>query len=118
MLRSDGFEMFRCAESTLLEFGGLKFEEQGPGLTCSRESFQLDPTLVIHERDRFDDFVAVLRTNLYPLGEGVGGLCFIAISENGQVYLLMQELMLIGRNMEEGLESLLLGRLGEPIQVR
>lgn len=118
LLRSDGLEMFPSAENALLEFGGLKFDEQGPGLTCSREPFELDPTLVIHESDRFDDFAAVLDTNLYPLGEAEGGLCFVVIGENGRVYLLMQdEAMLVGLNVEDGLESLLVGRLGERIRL-
>jgi hypothetical protein len=114
---SDGVDMFPGAEKALLEFGGLKLDEQGPGVTCSREPFNLDPTLAMYEHDRFEDFISALNTNLYPLGEAVGGSCFIAIAENGNVYLLMQELMLIGQSMEEGLESLLIGRLGERIDV-
>ena len=69
----------------------------------------------MYESDRFADFVAVLNTKLYPLGEAVGGMCFIVISENEHVYLMMQEIMLIGRNINEGLESLLIGVLGEKI---
>lgn len=118
LLRSDGLEMFPSAESALLEFGGLKFDEQGPGVTCARSPFALDPTLLIHESDRFEDFVSVLNTNLYPLGEADGGLCFVVIGENGHIYLLEQdEVMLIGRDMEDGLESLLIGRLGETIRL-
>ena len=118
LLRSDGLQMFPSAESALLEFGGLKFDEQGPGVTCSREPFELDPTLAIYEGDSLGDFVPVLDTNLYPLGEAEGGLCFVVIGENGRVYLLMQdEAMLVGLNMEDGLESLLVGRRGETIRL-
>ena len=118
LLGSDGLEMFPSAEIALLEFGGLKFDEQGPGVTCSREPFELDPTLAIYESDRFDDFVAVLDTKLFPLGEAEGGLCFVVIGENGRVYLLMQDVMLVGLNVEDGLESLLVGRLGETIRLQ
>src|SRR5687767_13564492 len=74
LLRSDGFEMFPCAEKALLEFGGLKISEQGPGITCSREPFEVDPSLVMYERDRLNEFVPALNTRLYPLGEAVGGM--------------------------------------------
>jgi len=33
--------MFPSAEKALLEFGGLKIDQQGPGVSCSREPFEL-----------------------------------------------------------------------------
>ena len=79
------------------------------GLTCAREPFTLDPTLAASESDRFRDFVAVLNTNLYPLGEAVGGHYFLTIGENARVYLLVQDVILLGDNIDEALENLILG---------
>lgn len=109
LLRSDGFEMFPSAERALLEFGGLKIDQQGTGQTCARESFALDPTVALYENDRFGDFVAVLNTRLYPLGEAVGGHYFLTIGENERVYLLMQNVELLGNNIDEALENLIVG---------
>lgn len=109
LLRSDGFTMFASAEKALLEFGGLKSLEQGPGVTCSREPFEINPTLAIYEADRFEAFSALVNTQLYPLGEAVGSMCFLAIGEDGRVYMLMENIRLLANNIDEAMESLLVG---------
>lgn len=106
---SDGFEMFPKAETALLEFGGLQFNQEGAGITCARESFSILPTLAIGEAKRFAIFSDHLRTKLYPLGEAVGGHCFLAISEDGRVFLIMEEILIIGQDIEEALKNLILG---------
>ena len=78
LLRSDAFTMFASAEKALLEFGGLKSEEQGAGVTCSREPFEIDPTLAMYESDRLEEFSTLVNTRLYPLGEAVG-VCAISL---------------------------------------
>ena len=112
---SDGLEMFPRAETVLLEFGGLRIDQQGPGVTCARESFTFDPTAAVYEGDRFSDFSTMLRTKLYPLGEASGGHCFWAIGENGDIYLLMNDLILLGNTIEDALEKLLIGIAGKEI---
>jgi hypothetical protein len=107
---SDGFEMFPNAESFLLEFGGLSIDQHGPGESFAREPFTFDPTLAAYESDRFSDFSARLNTRLYPVGEAIGGHYFLAIGENEHVYLLMNDLQLLGNNADEALENLLIGR--------
>lgn len=62
LMLSDGVEMFSSAESVLLEFGGLRIDQQGPGVSCAREPFTFDPTSAVYEGDRFSDFSTVLRT--------------------------------------------------------
>lgn len=106
---SDNFEMFATAERALSEFGGLFVNQEGPGETCSREPFRIDPTLAIHEADRFAEFADFLKMKLYPLGEAFGGHGFLAIAENGQVVLLMQDIQSLGESIEEALEHLVLG---------
>ena len=115
-MHSDEVEMFPSAERVLLEFGGLRIDQQSPGVSCARESFTFDPTSAVHEGDRFSHFSTVLRTRLYPLGEASGGYYFWAIGENGDVYLLMNDLRLLGTSIEAALEKLLLGLEAEKIE--
>lgn len=109
LMDSDGFEMFPSAERVLLEFGGLNVDQEGPGETCSVESFTLDPTLAAYEGDRFRELSSSINRRLYPLGEASNGHRFLAISENDSIYLLMTDLNLLGKNIDEALERLLRG---------
>ena len=108
-LSSDGFESFPEAERVLSEFGGLNVHQDAAGVNCAREPFRLEPTLAAGESDRFGEFAEFLKTTLYPLGEASGGHYFLAIGESGQVFLLMEDLRLLGQNIEEALEKLILG---------
>ena len=57
-----------------------------------------------------------LTGRLYPLGEAEGGLCFLAIGENDRVYILMMsEIRLLGGNIDEALEALLIGIQSSPV---
>src|SRR5262245_31446767 len=103
---SDNFEMFESAERILLEFGGLSVNQRGPGQTCAREPFTIDPTIGAYEIDRFTQFSTLLETRLYPLGEAAGGYYFLAVGENNHVYLLMEDIKLLGETMDEALENL------------
>src|SRR5689334_7761788 len=67
------FDMFHSAERVLLEFGGLIVNQQGPGETCAREPFEIDPTLAGYEGDRFNELSTEVNTKLYPLGEVANG---------------------------------------------
>ena len=109
LMASDKFEMFPSAKRALLEFGGLSIDQRGPGVTCAREPFVFDPLLVSGESDRFDEFVGLLKTRLYPLGEAVGGHCFWALGENEHAYLIMEDVRLLGRSLDEALENLIVG---------
>ena len=104
------FEMFPSAERVLLEFGGLKVREQGPGETCAREPFDVDPLQAGYEQDMFSDYSATVNTRLYPLGEVAGGLGYWAIGDNDHIYLLIHTIQLLGQNIDEALENLIIGR--------
>ena len=104
------FDMFHTAERVLLEFGGLIIDQHGPGETCAREPFEIDPTLAAYEGDRFNELSTVVNTRLYPLGEVANGTSFWAIGDNEHVYILMNEIQLLGKNIDEALESLIIGR--------
>ena len=114
-LSSDGFEIFPEAERVLSEFGGLNVHQDAPGVNCAREPFRVAPTLAAGESDRFGEFAEYLKTTLYPLGEASGGHYFLAIGKNGQVFLLMQDIRLLGQNIEEALEKLILGIQSEEL---
>ena len=113
LLASDGIEIFPSAERALLEFGGLEFHEQGPGESRSREPFTLDPTLCLYESDRFSELSPQVNTRLYPLGEAEGGLCFLAVGENGRIYFVMQDIELLAEDIDQALEKLIRGLLFE-----
>lgn len=115
LMLSDGVEMFSSAERILLEFGGLRIDQHSSGVLCACEPFTFDPTLAVYEGDRFSDFSIVLGTRLYPLGEASGGSYFWTIAENGAVYLLMNDLRLLGTTIEAALEKLLTGLEAEKI---
>lgn len=109
LLLSDGFEMFESAEKVLLEFGGLSVDQEGAGETIARESFTLDPALAASEGDRFSDLSSRVNTRLYPLGEAFGGHSFLAVGENSHIYLLMNDIKLLGKSIDEALERLIIG---------
>src|SRR5688572_19047481 len=96
LMDSDGFDLFPIAER-VLEFGGLSIDQRGPGKSCAREPFTFDPALAIYEGDRFSDFSNLLKTRLYPLGEASGRHYFWAVGENHHVYLLMNDVRLLGK---------------------
>ena len=108
--------MFPSAESVLFEFGGLKVDQRGLGETCAREPFEVDPTLAAYEGDRFSEFSPLVSTNLYPLGEAFSGNYFWAIGEDDHVYILMDDIQLLGKNIDEALENLIVGRMPQRIE--
>lgn len=104
------FEMFPTAEKILLEFGGLAVDESGSGETCAQESFVIDPTLAAYDEELFRYFSSLVKTRLYPLGEVDNGHNYWAIGENEYVYLLMNDVQLLGKTIADALENLIIGR--------
>lgn len=100
--------MHEAAESFLREFGGLDVWLSGPGISCARASFELDPSLAQGEGDRFAEWSASIGRHLYPLGELDHGRFFLAIDEFREIYLVETWLASYGR-MPEALENLVLG---------
>lgn len=109
------FHMFPSAERVLLEFGGLIVDQRGLGETCAREPFEVDPTLAAYEGDRFSELSPLVNTSLYPLGEAFSGNYYWAIGEDDQLYILMDDIRLLGKNTDEALENLILGRMPQKI---
>lgn len=110
-----GFRMSSVAERVLEEFGGIRVESQGPGLECARGGFNLDPELVSGEEDRFGDFRDQVESDLFPLGEAYNGHAFLAIDGTGRVFLLGDTIQLLGTNIYDALDAILVGRLPREI---
>ena len=87
LLRS-GFPVHRAAEEFLAEFGGLSFDDMGPGVSRAREALVFDPLLAIGEEDRFAAWGKRIDRELCPIGELDGGRFFLAIDEDGMIYLV------------------------------
>ena len=51
-----------------------------------------------------------MNTRLYPLGEVDNGHNYWAIGANDRVYLLMNDIQLLGKNIDQALENLIIGR--------
>lgn len=109
------FHMFQSAERVLLEFGGLTVDQSDLGETCAREPFQVDPTLAAYEGDRFSEFSPLVSTQLYPLGEAFNASYYWAIGEDDQLYILWDDIHLLGKNIDEALENLIIGRMPQKI---
>jgi hypothetical protein len=114
ILSRDGFRIFPAAEEVLREFGGISIQQRGPGLTAARESFAFDPTAARLEDDRFAAFNGQAGSALYPLGEHGQG--FLAIAEDGRVFVLMDEMVQLGRTIDDALEAMIQGLRGTPVE--
>lgn len=59
-----------------------------------------------YEGDRFSEFSPLVRTGLYPLGEAFSGNYYWTIGADDQVYILMDDIQLLGKSTDEALENL------------
>ena len=109
MFERTGLSMHEAAETFLREFGGLIVDIGGPGISCAREPFELDPELTWDcEEDRFLDWSETIGRRLFPLGELDHRRFFLAIDEVSEIYLVETWVASFGR-MPEALENLILG---------
>lgn len=109
LVRNGRFRIFPAARQALTRFGGLKVHVCGPGVDQARIAFILDPLRATDAEPIFERYSALLGTQLFPLGEA-GDQAFLAIAQNGAVYLLFEGALLIGNTVEAALESLIDGR--------
>lgn len=109
------FVLSPVAREVLLELGGLRFQQDGPGEEVALGSFYFDPTVAEGESDRFANFESTIGARLCPVGEAHDRYTYMAVAEDGRVMCLMDDGWIIGKNIEEALSSLILGRIGEPV---
>jgi len=108
VLDGEGFAIHEAARKFLSEFGGIFVDVQGSGISCARVPFELDPTLCSGESDRFSDWGRRLGRALYPIGELDYGQFFLAIDEDGVLFIVSD---VVGRLdlREKGLDMLIRG---------
>lgn len=99
MFEAVGLAMHDAAEAFLQEFGGLTVNVSGPGISCARTPFELNPELAWGE---------AIGRHLYPLGELDHGRFFLGIDEVGVIYLVETWVASFGP-MPDAMESLVLG---------
>lgn len=80
----------------------------GSGITCAREPFEFDPELAVGEEDRFAELSELFGRRFFPLGETGQGEFFLAIDEEGVVYLLAAWALRVGAG-DSALEHLVTG---------
>ena len=110
------FVISQAARRALGEFGRLKFDERGPGIDFAREPFVIDALLADGEEDRFQRNGDAIGVALFPLGEDANGTGFLAIDDSGRVFAVGDgPLLLIGNDIREALDNLVLGRKSKEI---
>ena len=108
MFEAVGLAMHDAADAFLQEFGGLTVNVSGPGISCARTPFALDPELTWGEGDRFVEWGEAIGRHLYPLGELDHGRFFLGIDEAGVIYLVETWVASFGP-MPHSMEHLVLG---------
>lgn len=63
-----GLSWHEAAEGFLAEFGGLSVDVSGPGVSCAREPFEIDPELAVGEEGRFEDLSERFGRRFLPSG--------------------------------------------------
>ncbi len=109
--------MHDAAEAFLREFGGLTVDVSGPGITCARTPFELDPERARGEEDRFLEWGVSIGRRLFPLGELDQGRFFLAIDEVDEIYLVETWIARFGP-VPQALENLVLGVAPRRIEER
>lgn len=103
-----GLVMHEAAANFLSEFGGLKVGHRGPGVTSSREAFDLDPALVVGEEDRFIEWGQEIGRRLFPVGGLDHDRYFLGIDEHAELYVIELFVATFDK-MPTGLNNLVLG---------
>ncbi|WP_079195286.1 SUKH-3 domain-containing protein [Streptomyces acidiscabies] len=111
-----GFPMHVAAKEFLREFGGLHVQVSGPGVTCMRTPFEIDPELAVGEEGRFLELSRRFDCSLFPVGMKDSGDFFLAIDEDCTVYALMNWLFSLGRG-DAALERLVTGVAGDRVRI-
>ena len=98
--------------TALSSYGGLAVEIGGFGVNSWKESFHLDPRKSGLEIDRISDWAADLGMPLASLGVGDHGNYLIVTGQDGRVFAVGMGIALLGANIDDAIENLVLGRRG------
>ncbi|MET9129620.1 SUKH-3 domain-containing protein [Streptomyces antibioticus] len=103
-----GFTWHPAAERFLAEFGGVSVDVSGPGVDVAREPFVIDPELAVGEEEAFQELSERFGRRFFPVGETGQGEFFLALDEDGVLYLLAARVFRLGP-VDQGLEKLITG---------
>ncbi|MEV4806628.1 SUKH-3 domain-containing protein [Nonomuraea sp. NPDC049421] len=110
------FDWHDEVERFLREFGDISVDVRGPGITTAREPFEFDPELAVGEEDRFAELSRDFRRRFFPVGAvGTGGEFFLAIDEQGYLYLVISWVFYLG-DVTSGIERLVTGVKAERVE--
>ncbi|RKE21617.1 SUKH-3 domain-containing protein [Streptomyces sp. TLI_171] len=115
-LAAAGLAVHEAVRGFLAEFAGVAVDFSGPGVTCAREPFEIDPLLCAGEEDRFLGWSERLGRSLFPIGELDHGRFLLGMDEQGEVYLVESWIATFGP-MPAAMEKLILGYRPEELDV-
>ncbi|WP_217167004.1 SUKH-3 domain-containing protein [Streptomyces sp. AC512_CC834] len=105
----EGYVMHEAARRFLSEFGGLEVHQKGPGMNAARSPFRLDPLLAKRDFEIIESLSEDAEVDLYPLGDLSQGNFYVAMAEDGAVYVGMDDVELLAETADEALDKLVRG---------
>jgi hypothetical protein len=106
LLESGEYEIHDAARRFLAEFGHLGIPPRAPLDTMPWTDFQLDPLLAMWDAEILDDLGEQAGADLYPLGMVDRRNRYLAMAEDGAVYMGMDSVSLWAATPDEALEKL------------
>ncbi|WP_169528789.1 SUKH-3 domain-containing protein [Actinomadura rifamycini] len=112
---AEGYGPHAAGEAFLEEFGGLRFDWSGPGVSVARQPFFVDPARTGGEDELIEAWAEDLGKNIVPLGGLEREMSTFGMDEDGLIYLFAGFTKVKGAN-RDGLEALVLGIDGETLE--
>lgn len=97
---------FPLVQEVLSELGGLRVGRTGPGIDQATCTIDFTPSIA---EGTATDVYQLAKRPIYPLGDLDGGNALIFIDDTECVYMLTDELEVLGKSISSALRSLLLG---------
>jgi SUKH-3 immunity protein len=112
------FTFSEKVQNIIYSFGKLVVGEEGAGQNVVKTKVIFDPIKAEFENEEdgyFHYYSNLLATNLYPLGIISDNDMYLAISDEGKIYILKDWISCVGDTFEDGLHNLLLGIKGKEL---
>ena len=105
-------DLLENSKDILREFGLLSVGCGGKGVECAKSKINFDPTLIDAGWERICSFAEDLGVNFSLVGEIDGGHFYLVVDEGGKLYVLLDEIYLIGGDIRSAIDNLLTGVKG------
>ncbi|MEU1313582.1 SUKH-3 domain-containing protein [Streptomyces tibetensis] len=106
LLQTGEFEMHDAARRFLSEFGAVGAPYREPWDSMPWMEFSLDPLLAFWDAEIIDDLAEQAGVDLYPIGMRDRGNQYLAMAENGSVFVGMDSVWLLAPTPDEALQRL------------